>query len=86
MATPVQVGEVWDRMVRNLFNCHKQTGDMAQARVVQTLLPREDPAVPAPPVPYPAPDGGATFDEAQMQNPAMLMQMLQTMLQMQHPL
>ena len=33
MATPVQVGEVWDRMVRNLLNCHKQTGDMAQVRL-----------------------------------------------------
>lgn len=82
MATPVQVGEVCDRMVRNLLNCHKQTGDMMQARIVQNLLPRENPQVPPPPLPYPSAE--ATAHEEHLQpSPAMLMQMLQNMLQMQ---
>lgn len=82
MATPVQVGEVWDRMVRNLLNCHKQTGDMAQARVVQGLLPRESVAGAAPPLPYPS-GSPSEYEEHTQASPAVLMQMLQNMLQMQ---
>jgi hypothetical protein len=62
-------------MVRNLLNCHKQTGDMVQARVVHLLLSTNTAPVSIPyPVEHPALAGNPS--------PAELMQMLQNMLQM----
>jgi len=81
MATsPVQVSEVWHRMVRNLINCHKQTGELEQAFMVQALLPRENGTHTAPQPPYP----GDVPRQIDLQaSPAVLMHMLQNVLQMQ---
>ena len=52
MDAPVAVSEVWGRMVRNLLNCRKQSGDLAQVRLIQQLLLRTHRA------------GGTTFSRA----------------------
>lgn len=54
-------------------------GTYLQACLVQTLLPREDGAAPPPPLPYP---DSRPIDIPQP-SPAVLMQMLQNVLQMQ---
>ena len=38
MATPIRAADVWQRMMRNLLNCHEQVGDFAALRVVQCMF------------------------------------------------
>lgn len=95
MANPVPPAEVWGRMVRNLANCHSQIGEFAQARLAQQLLvplmPGDHAALRLD-VPYPA-DPAEEADQpvagqgvhAGVQSPQELMQMLQSLLQMNGP-
>ena len=36
-AQAVNVSEVWERMLRNLLNCHSEAGDLVHMRMVQRL-------------------------------------------------
>lgn len=78
MATPVPVSEVWDRMLRNLLNCHKQRGEVQQVRMLQQLL-----LPPESMLPHPEDESsGMPMSTLEGQSPAVLLQMLQTMLHM----
>ncbi|KAL3900949.1 MAG: hypothetical protein SGPRY_012364, partial [Prymnesium sp.] len=41
MALPLSPCDVWDRMVRNLINCHERASDMSRLMVVALLPPEE---------------------------------------------
>ena len=38
MASPVKPTDVWHRMMRNLVNCHEQTGNLETLRVLQDMF------------------------------------------------
>lgn len=78
MSAPVPPSEVWGRMVRNLLNCYKRNGDVAQVMLHEQLLPHPPPL----PVPYPSVEGARAHEE-QMMSHAMLQQMLQSIMGMQ---
>ena len=63
LAAAVPPNEVLGRMLRNLSNCHQQSGDYAQMRVVQAMLEcRPGRAVPLPPYPSSEhPSGGGSL-------------------------
>jgi len=52
MVTPVLPSEVWQRMVRNLVNCHKQVGDFERLLQCEQLL-----HINRPPTTIPYPQG-----------------------------
>lgn len=45
-ARPVPIDEVWSRQVRNLLNCHKQTGDFDRMLLAERLLQSGDQGTP----------------------------------------
>ena len=64
MAQPVPPNEVCVRMLRNLLNCHKQTGDMTRARLVEATIASSSRGK-VPPLPYPSKDTGDPQDGAE---------------------
>lgn len=73
-AQPVPIDEVWSRQVRNLLNCHKQTGDFDRMMLAERLLQTEREA-PSSSVPYPS-----RAQSPSAPPPEQVLQMLQQML------
>ena len=91
MAQPVQPNEVLVRMLRNLLNCHKQTGDHARARLIEAILTcgssGKAPRLPYPSAPTEADAPADPFD-GQLRNLSVaqqqqLLQMLMQQMQLQ---